>query len=230
MKRLFFPLHPETPQDGLALEDLFEGRGYDLNAMYMQMKARMDAEGLAYGQRSHTYNSRLAQELAKWADTQFGRVISKLEALNVLDDFVIVFLSDHGEMLGEKGLWEKQQYFDSSVRVPFFISLPQKFNRGSSIIKENVSLVDLFPTLCEIAQVPIPSGLDGRSLVPLMEGRSDGWSNEVYSELYHPLNGPSVMVKQDNMKYFRFEGRDWPEQLFNLDADPSENHNLIDKH
>jgi len=166
--------------------------------------------------------------MIEWADTQFGRVISKLEALNVLDDFVIVFLSDHGEMLGEKGLWEKQQYFDSSVRVPFFISWPQKFNRGSSIIKENVSLVDLFPTLCEIAQVPIPSGLDGRSLVPLMEGRSDGWSNEVYSELYHPLNGPSVMVKQDNMKYFRFEGRDWPEQLFNLDADPSENHNLID--
>ena len=72
MRRLFFPLHPETPQDGLALEDLFEGRGYDLNAMYLQMKSRMDAEGLAYGQRSHTYNSRLAQELAKWADTQFG--------------------------------------------------------------------------------------------------------------------------------------------------------------
>ncbi len=166
--------------------------------------------------------------MIEWADTQFGRVISKLEALNVLDDFVIVFLSDHGEMLGEKGLWFKDLYFDSSVRVPFFISWPQKFNRGSTIIQENVSLVDLFPTLCEIAQVPIPTGLDGRSLVPLMEGRSDGWPNEVYSELYAPSYGPSVMVKQDHMKYLRFEGRDWPEQLFNLDADPSENHNLID--
>ena len=142
--------------------------------------------------------------------------------------FVIVFLSDHGEMLGEKGLWFKQHYFDSSVRVPFFISWPQKFNRGSTVIQENVSLVDLFPTLCEIAQVPIPSGLDGRSLVPLMEGRSDEWSNEVYSELHFPGNGPSFMVKHDNMKYFRFEGRDWPEKLFDLDADPSENHNLIE--
>ena len=69
---LFFPLHPDTPQEGQSLEDLFQGRGYDLNAMYSQMKARMDAEGLAYGHQSHTYNSRLAQELAKWADTQSG--------------------------------------------------------------------------------------------------------------------------------------------------------------
>jgi len=119
--------------------------------------------------------------MIEWTDMQFGRVISKLEALNVLDDFVVVFLSDHGEMLGEKGLWEKQQYFDASVRVPFFISRPQKFNQGSAIIQENVSLVDLFPTLCELAQVPIPNGLDGRSLVPLMEGRADDWPNEVYS-------------------------------------------------
>ena len=67
-----FPLHPETPQDGMSLEDLFKGRGMDRKAMHAQMKARMDAEGLPYGERTHTYNSRLAQELGKWADTQPG--------------------------------------------------------------------------------------------------------------------------------------------------------------
>jgi predicted DsbA family dithiol-disulfide isomerase len=67
-----FPLHPETPAEGRALADLFAGRGLDLKAMHAQMKARMDAEGLPYGERTHTYNSRLAQELGKWADTQPG--------------------------------------------------------------------------------------------------------------------------------------------------------------
>ena len=67
-----FPLHPDTPAEGRALADLFAGRNVDRNAMHAQMKARMDAEGLPYGERTMTYNSRLAQELGKWADTQPG--------------------------------------------------------------------------------------------------------------------------------------------------------------
>jgi predicted DsbA family dithiol-disulfide isomerase len=67
-----FPLHPETPPDGKSLEQLFAGRGYDIAKMQAQMRARMQAEGLPYGDRKMTYNSRLAQELGKWADTQPG--------------------------------------------------------------------------------------------------------------------------------------------------------------
>jgi predicted DsbA family dithiol-disulfide isomerase len=68
-----FPLHPETPAEGRALADLFAGRSPEQRkAMQAQMKARMDAEGLPYGERTHTYNSRLSQELGKWADTQPG--------------------------------------------------------------------------------------------------------------------------------------------------------------
>ena len=67
-----FPLHPDTPAEGRSLADLFAGRNVDRKAMHAQMKARMDAEGLPYGERTMTYNSRLAQELGKWADTQPG--------------------------------------------------------------------------------------------------------------------------------------------------------------
>lgn len=67
-----FPLHPDTPQEGRRLEELFAGRGYDIPKMQAQMRARMAAEGLPYGNRTMTYNSRLAQELGKWADTQPG--------------------------------------------------------------------------------------------------------------------------------------------------------------
>jgi predicted DsbA family dithiol-disulfide isomerase len=67
-----FPLHPDTPAQGKSLQDLFAGRGYDIAKMQAQMRARMAAEGLPYGERKMTYNSRLAQELGKWADTQPG--------------------------------------------------------------------------------------------------------------------------------------------------------------
>ena len=67
-----FPLHPDTPAAGLTLEELFAGRGYDIETMNAQMKQRMHAEGLPYGERKKTFNSRLAQELASWADTQPG--------------------------------------------------------------------------------------------------------------------------------------------------------------
>jgi len=72
VKFVHFPLHPETPQAGRTLEELFAGRGYDIPKMQAQMRARMQAEGLPYGDRRMTFNSRLAQELAAWAVTQPG--------------------------------------------------------------------------------------------------------------------------------------------------------------
>ncbi len=69
---MHFPLHPETPGEGQTLEELFAGRDYDIDAAYRRMKGLMDAEGLDYGKRTHTYNSRLAQELGKWAESQPG--------------------------------------------------------------------------------------------------------------------------------------------------------------
>ena len=72
VKWVHFPLHPDTPPDGRTLEELFAGRGMDVAAAQAEMRKRMQSEGLAYGSRSHTYNSRLAQELGAWADTQPG--------------------------------------------------------------------------------------------------------------------------------------------------------------
>ena len=67
-----FPLHPETPAEGRSMAELYAGRNIDPEAMYARMKGLMDAEGLPYSRRTHTYNSRLAQELGKWADIQPG--------------------------------------------------------------------------------------------------------------------------------------------------------------
>ena len=72
VKWVHFPLHPETPAQGKSLQELFAGRGYDMPKMQAQMRARMQAEGLPYGERTMTYNSRLAQELGKWAESEPG--------------------------------------------------------------------------------------------------------------------------------------------------------------
>ncbi len=72
VKLVHFPLHPDTPAEGQSMAELYAGRGMDPEAMYNRMKGLMDGEGLPYGRRTHTYNSRLAQELGVWADTQPG--------------------------------------------------------------------------------------------------------------------------------------------------------------
>jgi predicted DsbA family dithiol-disulfide isomerase len=95
---VYFPLHPDTPAQGLLLKDLFAGRGFDLDAMHARMKGFMDMEGLPYERRTHTYNSRLAQELAKWADSQPGfEAIHQalyrayfVESLNIGDPEVLI--------------------------------------------------------------------------------------------------------------------------------------------
>jgi predicted DsbA family dithiol-disulfide isomerase len=71
-KLVHFPLHPDTPLEGRSMAEFYAGRGIDPEAAYQRMKTLMDAEGLPYGRRTHTYNSRLAQGLGKWADTQPG--------------------------------------------------------------------------------------------------------------------------------------------------------------
>jgi predicted DsbA family dithiol-disulfide isomerase len=72
IKLVHFPLHPDTPAEGRSMADLFAGRDYDIEAAYTRMKDLMDEEGLPYSKRTHTYNSRLAQELGAWAETQPG--------------------------------------------------------------------------------------------------------------------------------------------------------------
>ena len=103
-----FPLHPETPAEGRSLADLYAGRGLDPEAMYARMKGLMDAEGLPYGRRTHTYNSRLAQELGKWADTlPGGGALHDLlyrayfvDARNIGDAEVLVELAEKAGLSG----------------------------------------------------------------------------------------------------------------------------------
>ena len=110
VRLVHFPLHPEIPAQGKSLDELFAGRGYDVPKMQAQMRARMQAEGLPYGDRKMTYNSRLAQELGKWADTQpGGEAIHDalfrayfVEGRNIGDPEVLVQVAESVGLPGDK--------------------------------------------------------------------------------------------------------------------------------
>lgn len=154
--------------------------------------------------------------MTETVDQLFARVVKQLADVGQdIDDWIVVFMSDHGEMLGEHAVWMKYKYYESSVRVPLFIRWPKHFK--PSHIDENVNLCDLFATLCDMSGLEYPDDLDSRSLKPLLKGDSSSWDNETISQL-----DDTVMIKRDALKYLFFEdGSD--EVLFDLKRDPSEN-------
>jgi len=126
-------------------------------------------------------------------------------------------------MLGEHGIWEKARFYEGSVRVPLVIRAPRRVPAGKTV-GENVSLCDLFATLCDLAGIPAYPNLDSRTLVPLMEGRSAGWSGEVVSQIRR-RGRDHVMIKRGDLKYQHY-GEGVPEVLFDLARDPGERENL----
>ncbi|MDD4888949.1 MAG: sulfatase-like hydrolase/transferase [Phycisphaerae bacterium] len=161
--------------------------------------------------------------MVETVDGHYGRLLDALRAGGQnLDDWIIVYLSDHGEMLGQHGIWEKARFYEASVRVPLVIRYPRRFPAGR-VVRENVNLCDLFATLCDLAGIAAPPGLDSRTLVPLMEGRAAGWSNETVSQIRR-RGRHHVMIKQDSLKY-QYYGEDIPEVLFDLGSDPGESRN-----
>jgi choline-sulfatase len=145
--------------------------------------------------------------MVEMTDRRFAAVLDALQACGENpDDWLIVFASDHGDMLGDHACWEKRSFYEQSAGIPLFIRGPG-FLPGC---EERISnLVDLFPTLCEAAGLPTPEGLDGRSL------RTPG------SETLSQLGTSHFMLRRGPWKYLNF-GSEAPEVLFNLDTDPHE--------
>ena len=158
-----------------------------------------------------------------YLDDKVGELVSILERTRMLDDTVIVFASDHGDMLGERGLWFKMCFYEGSARVPLMIA-GQGIAPGRRATP--VSNLDLCPTLCDIAGIDIAAikpWTDGQSLVPLTQGeaRQAPVLMEYAAEgSYAPLVG----IRQGKWKYVHCALD--PDQLFDVESDPHERDNL----
>lgn len=182
-----------------------------------------------YGKDLEIHERALASYCAcvEWVDDAFGRIIDSLDYLGLGEDTIVIYSSDHGEMAGEKGAWQKTLFYDDSSKVPLVIRWKGHLKAGCKV-HDIVGLIDIYPTLCEFAGIQIPSFCDGLSLKDLMERGMHLSRDHIFSEsvvLKVPEHA-GCMLRNERYKYnYYLTGK---HELYDLVADPREKNNLVD--
>jgi choline-sulfatase len=155
-----------------------------------------------------------------WLDERIGEIIKTLDSNKYCKNTMVIYTSDHGEGMGEHGLWGKMMMYEDAVHVPLIIRHEYK-----SRIAKVCSLVDLTQTIVEIAGANIPSS-DGRSLMTLLEGTSY-WDNFAISQMYSGFHSGITMLREDNYKYI-YHSKTEEKELYDLNQDDKELNNIDD--
>ncbi|MBX6314128.1 MAG: sulfatase [Isosphaeraceae bacterium] len=164
-----------------------------------------------------------------WADWNVGRVLAELDRLGLRDDTIIVFWGDHGYHLGEKGKWSKHRsLFEVVAHVPLIIAAPGAQGNGRSCPRL-VESIDIYPTLVELCGLSKPEGLEGRSLVPLLEDPRAAWDHPALTFMGNANRLLGLAVRTDRYRYAEyFDPEKGGVMLFDEEADPHEMKNLAD--
>lgn len=159
-----------------------------------------------------------------YVDDQIGSLLAALRDSGFADNTVVMLLADHGDMLGERGLWYKMSFFEPACRIPLIVHAPGRFTPRR--VSTATSLVDILPTLCELSGgSDYATPLDGRSLAPLLRGEAGSAEDEVIGEyLGEGAIAPLVMIKRGRYKFIHSPVD--PDQLYDLAEDPDEVSNL----
>jgi choline-sulfatase len=186
------------------------------------------SEGSNDRSREESMRSRAAYfACVDFLDEILGDFLALLDREEFLDDTIVVYTSDHGEMAGEHGLWWKQTWQEGSVRAPLTIQTPaqRRGDASARTVETPASLLDLFPTLCGLAGVDAPADLDGVDLSSAVRTGSID-RGPVFADMLMPRKGDGAhrVVRDGRWKYVGF--RSQPELLFDLKADPFETTNL----
>ncbi|PWY88345.1 choline-sulfatase [Aspergillus heteromorphus CBS 117.55] len=161
-----------------------------------------------------------------YVDTNVGKLLRVLENCGLRDDTIVVFTGDHGDMLGERGLWYKMVWYENSARVPFIVHAPKRF--AAKRVSENVSTMDLLPTFADMVGAPLirELPLDGVSLLPYLTGEDGVKTDTVLGEyMAEGTQSPTVMIRRGRWK-FVYSLID-PPMLYDLVTDPEERVNLV---
>lgn len=165
-------------------------------------------------------------------DRMVGRFIDELSRLGTADNTIILYTSDHGFLIGERGLSDCWLLYESSMRVPLVVYDPRADAVKRGVRLEQMALnIDLAPTMLELAGLPVPKVMQGRSLVPLLRGEQAAWRDDFFCE--HLFATPEVVIPRcegvhsRDWKYIRYIDED-PiyEELYHLESDPDEAHDL----
>lgn len=161
-------------------------------------------------------------------DNQLGRLFNFMRQQRLLDNTIILFTSDHGNMMGDHHLWRKTYAYEGSAHIPLMIRLPKQLRAGvQPEVHQPVCLQDIMPTILEAADREIPDSVDGRSLLPLIQGKVVPWREFVHGEHFGAYGESTEMqyLTDGRWKYIWFPRAD-QEQLFDLGNDPNELYDL----
>lgn len=163
-------------------------------------------------------------------DENVGRVLDFLDENGLTENTIVVYTSDNGFLLGEHGLFDKRLMYEESIRVPLAIRYPAKIRPGTVDREHLVLNVDLAPTLLQLAGVPVPFGLHGRSLAPLLAGAAVPWRDAFLYEYFEYPAGHCVKknrgIRTDRWKLIHFFETPEEWELYDLKNDPHETKNL----
>ena len=162
--------------------------------------------------------------LINHVDDQIRRLLNPVKGIDRMlgGNNVVLFTSDHGEMLGDHYQWRKSKAYEGSARIPLLIRAPQRLGlRRGAVVDTPVCLEDVMPTLLDLAGAPIPATVEGRSLLPLWRGETPAWREHLHLE-----HSPYFQALLDGREKYIWQVRDGREQLFDLQADPRELHDL----
>jgi iduronate 2-sulfatase len=161
-------------------------------------------------------------------DAQVGRVLDALDRLGLAESTVIVFTSDHGYHLGDHGLWQKQSLFERSARVPLIIAAPRAKANGH-VAPAPVEMLDIYPTLADLAGLKAPDYLDGASLRSTLDDAAKSVKTAAFTQVRRGNNGDGYSVRSGRWRYTAWtnaSGASLGDQLFDEEADPAETRNL----
>ncbi len=162
--------------------------------------------------------------LINHVDDQLRRLLNPITGVDRMTghNTIVVFTSDHGEMLGDHYMWRKSRAYEPSARVPFLIRAPERFGLDrASVVGLPATHADIMPTLLEMAGIAAPDTVDGRSLLPLMRGEKAPWREYVHIE-----HAPVHHALTDGCEKYIWRPSDGKEQFFDLARDPTECHDL----
>ncbi|HIF01710.1 MAG: sulfatase [Fuerstiella sp.] len=167
-----------------------------------------------------------------FVDAQVGRLLAALDRLNLAEDTIVVFWSDHGYHLGEhNGIWQKRTLFEEGARTPLIIRVPGRAGNGQSC-RRIVEFVDIYPTLTNVAGVKAPDNLAGRDLTPLLDAPLSAWDGLAVTQVLRPADERlKTMVMGCSIRTHRWRYTEWAEgkegvELYDHQTDPMEFHNL----